>query len=117
VKEAAALLDLTEYLDRTTTAHSGGERQRVAMGRAIVREPEVFLMDDLGVYLDATLRVSTRTPSTDWTESVAHTIFFSYSKKKKKGGVPPTQETGTVGLPVSQGPRNKNPISSLVPQI
>jgi multiple sugar transport system ATP-binding protein len=61
VKEAATLLDLTEYLDRKPKALSGGQRQRVAMGRAIVREPEVFLMDEPLSNLDAKLRVSTRT--------------------------------------------------------
>ncbi|MEL0281607.1 MAG: ATP-binding cassette domain-containing protein, partial [Actinomycetota bacterium] len=43
VKEAASLLDLTDYLDRKPKALSGGQRQRVAMGRAIVREPQMFL--------------------------------------------------------------------------
>ena len=61
VKEAAALLDLTEYLERKPKALSGGQRQRVAMGRAIVREPEVFLMDEPLSNLDAKLRVQTRT--------------------------------------------------------
>ena len=61
VKEAAALLDLTEYLDRKPKALSGGQRQRVAMGRAIVREPQVFLMDEPLSNLDAKLRVQTRT--------------------------------------------------------
>jgi multiple sugar transport system ATP-binding protein len=61
VAEAAALLDLTEYLDRKPKALSGGQRQRVAMGRAIVREPEVFLMDEPLSNLDAKLRVQTRT--------------------------------------------------------
>ena len=61
VKDAAALLDLTEYLDRKPKALSGGQRQRVAMGRAIVREPEVFLMDEPLSNLDAKLRVQTRT--------------------------------------------------------
>ena len=61
VKEAAALLDLTQYLDRKPKALSGGQRQRVAMGRAIVREPEVFLMDEPLSNLDAKLRVQTRT--------------------------------------------------------
>ena len=61
VTEAAALLDLTEYLDRKPKALSGGQRQRVAMGRAIVREPEVFLMDEPLSNLDAKLRVQTRT--------------------------------------------------------
>ena len=61
VKEAAKLLDLTEYLDRKPKALSGGQRQRVAMGRAIVREPQVFLMDEPLSNLDAKLRVQTRT--------------------------------------------------------
>lgn len=61
VKEAAALLDLTDYLDRKPKALSGGQRQRVAMGRAIVREPQVFLMDEPLSNLDAKLRVQTRT--------------------------------------------------------
>jgi multiple sugar transport system ATP-binding protein len=61
VKEAAAILDLTEYLERKPKALSGGQRQRVAMGRAIVREPEVFLMDEPLSNLDAKLRVQTRT--------------------------------------------------------
>lgn len=61
VKEAAKILDLEEYLDRKPKALSGGQRQRVAMGRAIVRSPQVFLMDEPLSNLDAKLRVSTRT--------------------------------------------------------
>ncbi|OIV37763.1 sugar ABC transporter ATP-binding protein [Mangrovactinospora gilvigrisea] len=61
VEEAAKLLDLMEYLDRKPKALSGGQRQRVAMGRAIVREPQVFLMDEPLSNLDAKLRVQTRT--------------------------------------------------------
>ena len=61
VAEAAKLLDLEQYLDRKPKALSGGQRQRVAMGRAIVREPEVFLMDEPLSNLDAKLRVQTRT--------------------------------------------------------
>jgi multiple sugar transport system ATP-binding protein len=61
VKEAAKILDLTEYLERKPKALSGGQRQRVAMGRAIVREPQVFLMDEPLSNLDAKLRVQTRT--------------------------------------------------------
>jgi multiple sugar transport system ATP-binding protein len=61
VKATAKLLGLEEYLDRKPKALSGGQRQRVAMGRAIVREPQVFLMDEPLSNLDAKLRVSTRT--------------------------------------------------------
>ncbi len=61
VAEAAAILDLTEYLDRKPAKLSGGQRQRVAMGRAIVRQPQVFLMDEPLSNLDAKLRVQTRT--------------------------------------------------------
>src|SRR5690606_20387508 len=61
VAEAAKLLDLEQFLDRKPKALSGGQRQRVAMGRAIVREPQVFLMDEPLSNLDAKLRVSTRT--------------------------------------------------------
>ena len=61
VQEAAQILDLEQYLDRKPKALSGGQRQRVAMGRAIVRSPQVFLMDEPLSNLDAKLRVSTRT--------------------------------------------------------
>jgi multiple sugar transport system ATP-binding protein len=61
VLEAAHLLGLEEYLSRKPKALSGGQRQRVAMGRAIVRSPQVFLMDEPLSNLDAKLRVSTRT--------------------------------------------------------
>ena len=60
VKEAAGLLQLEEYLSRKPKALSGGQRQRVAMGRAIVRQPQVFLMDEPLSNLDAKLRVQTR---------------------------------------------------------
>ena len=61
VDEAAKILDLEPYLDRKPKALSGGQRQRVAMGRAIVRKPQVFLMDEPLSNLDAKLRVQTRT--------------------------------------------------------
>ncbi len=61
VQEAAKLLDLEAYLQRKPKALSGGQRQRVAMGRAIVRHPQVFLMDEPLSNLDAKLRVQTRT--------------------------------------------------------
>ncbi len=60
IKDAAKLLGLEDFLDRKPKALSGGQRQRVAMGRAIVREPQVFLMDEPLSNLDAKLRVSTR---------------------------------------------------------
>ncbi len=61
VEQAARILDLQELLDRKPAKLSGGQRQRVAMGRAIVREPQVFLMDEPLSNLDAKLRVQTRT--------------------------------------------------------
>jgi len=61
VQEAAKILDLEDYLQRKPKALSGGQRQRVAMGRAIVRQPQVFLMDEPLSNLDAKLRVQTRT--------------------------------------------------------
>jgi multiple sugar transport system ATP-binding protein len=61
VEEASKILDLDPYLERKPKALSGGQRQRVAMGRAIVRSPQVFLMDEPLSNLDAKLRVQTRT--------------------------------------------------------
>src|SRR5437867_5219759 len=60
VKEAAGLLGIQELLARKPRQLSGGQRQRVALGRAIVREPQVFLMDEPLSNLDAKLRVETR---------------------------------------------------------
>jgi ABC-type sugar transport system ATPase subunit len=60
VQQTAELLELTDFLDRKPRALSGGQRQRVGMGRAIVREPSVFLMDEPLSNLDAQLRVRTR---------------------------------------------------------
>ncbi|MCC6468018.1 MAG: sn-glycerol-3-phosphate ABC transporter ATP-binding protein UgpC [Alphaproteobacteria bacterium] len=61
VRQAATILNLTEYLDRFPRQLSGGQRQRVAMGRAIVRDPQVFLFDEPLSNLDAKLRVQMRT--------------------------------------------------------
>jgi multiple sugar transport system ATP-binding protein len=60
VEEAARILDLEQHLDRKPANLSGGQRQRVAMGRAIVRDPQAFLMDEPLSNLDAKLRVQTR---------------------------------------------------------
>jgi multiple sugar transport system ATP-binding protein len=61
VEEAAKTLDLEQHLDRRPANLSGGQRQRVAMGRAIVRDPQAFLMDEPLSNLDAKLRVQMRT--------------------------------------------------------
>jgi len=60
VKEAAGMLGIEMLLDRKPKQLSGGQRQRVALGRAIVRDPQVFLMDEPLSNLDAKLRVQTR---------------------------------------------------------
>ncbi len=60
VRQAASILDLTDYLERKPAGLSGGQRQRVAMGRAIVRDPKVFLFDEPLSNLDAQLRVAMR---------------------------------------------------------
>ncbi len=60
VREAAGMLQITDYLDRKPKALSGGQRQRVAIGRAIVRDPKAFLFDEPLSNLDAELRVTMR---------------------------------------------------------
>jgi multiple sugar transport system ATP-binding protein len=76
VEEAAKILDLSQYLDRKPKALSGGQRQRVAMGRAIVRSPQVFLMDEPLSNLDAKLRVQTRTQIASLTRRLGVTTVY-----------------------------------------
>jgi multiple sugar transport system ATP-binding protein len=76
VSDAARMLGLDQYLDRKPAALSGGQRQRVAMGRAIVREPQAFLMDEPLSNLDAKLRVSMRAPLTQLHERLGVTTVY-----------------------------------------
>jgi multiple sugar transport system ATP-binding protein len=76
VRRAAEILNLTEYLDRYPRQLSGGQRQRVAMGRAIVRHPQVFLMDEPLSNLDAKLRVQTRTELAELQQRLGVTTVY-----------------------------------------
>jgi multiple sugar transport system ATP-binding protein len=76
VKEVAQLLDLEPYLDRKPRNLSGGQRQRVAMGRAIVRHPQVYLMDEPLSNLDAKLRVQTRAELVELQRRLAVTTVY-----------------------------------------
>ena len=76
VREAAEILDITQYLDRKPKAHSGGQRQRVAIGRAIVRDPAVFLMDEPLSNLDAKLRNQMRAEIIKLRERIDTTFIY-----------------------------------------
>ena len=76
VREAARVLDLEPFLDRKPRNLSGGQRQRVAMGRAIVRKPQVYLMDEPLSNLDAKLRVQTRTELAELQARLAVTTVY-----------------------------------------
>src|SRR6476659_3964583 len=76
VAEAAKILDLEQYLERKPKALSGGQRQRVAMGRAIVRNPQVLLMDEPLSNLDAKLRVQMRAEIARIQREIAATTIY-----------------------------------------
>ncbi|MGE3842597.1 MAG: ABC transporter ATP-binding protein [Vicinamibacterales bacterium] len=76
VREAAQMLGLTDLLERKPRNLSGGQRQRVAMGRAIVRQPQVFCMDEPLSNLDAKLRVSTRTQIAELQQRLGVTTVY-----------------------------------------
>jgi multiple sugar transport system ATP-binding protein len=76
VEEAASILNLDQLLKRKPKELSGGQRQRVALGRAIVREPQVFLMDEPLSNLDAKLRVETRANITKLHQRLQTTIIY-----------------------------------------
>ncbi|MDP4099495.1 sn-glycerol-3-phosphate ABC transporter ATP-binding protein UgpC [Paenibacillus sp. P96] len=76
VREAAKILDIEHLLDRKPKALSGGQRQRVALGRAIVRDPQVFLMDEPLSNLDAKLRGQMRAEITKLAKRLETTVIY-----------------------------------------
>ncbi|MBO5556634.1 MAG: sn-glycerol-3-phosphate ABC transporter ATP-binding protein UgpC [Oscillospiraceae bacterium] len=76
VREAAEILDITQYLERKPKALSGGQRQRVAIGRAIVRDPKVMLMDEPLSNLDAKLRNEMRAEIIKLRERINTTFIY-----------------------------------------
>ena len=76
VREAARVLNLSQYLDRKPRQLSGGQRQRVAIGRAIVREPKAFLFDEPLSNLDAALRVNMRLEISQLHQSLRTTMIY-----------------------------------------
>ena len=76
VMEAARILDIEDYLERKPKAMSGGQRHRVALGRAIVRDPKVFLLDEPLSNLDAKLRATMRTEITKLHKKLGTTFIY-----------------------------------------
>jgi len=76
VRDAARVLNLTDYLERRPRALSGGQRQRVAIGRAIVRQPKAFLFDEPLSNLDAALRVNMRLEISELHQQLKTTMIY-----------------------------------------
>jgi multiple sugar transport system ATP-binding protein len=76
VRDAARILNLTDYLDRKPRQLSGGQRQRVAIGRAIVRQPKAFLFDEPLSNLDAALRVNMRLEISELHQELKTTMIY-----------------------------------------
>jgi ABC-type sugar transport system ATPase subunit len=76
VLRMACILEIDPFLDRKTVALSGGQRQRAALGRALVRQPAVFLIDEPLSHLDALLRNEMRTEIKSMRESFGTTIVY-----------------------------------------
>jgi multiple sugar transport system ATP-binding protein len=81
IGRAADMLDIAPLLQRKPRQLSGGQRQRVALGRALVREPQVFLMDEPLSNLDAKLRIQTRTEIRRLHEQVGTTTIYVISSR------------------------------------
>jgi multiple sugar transport system ATP-binding protein len=76
VRNAAGVLNLTQFLERKPRQLSGGQRQRVAIGRAIVREPKAFLFDEPLSNLDAALRVNMRLEISELHQTLKTTMIY-----------------------------------------
>jgi ABC-type thiamine transport system ATPase subunit len=114
VAEAARMLGLEPFLKRKPAALSGGQRQRVAMGRAIVREPQAFLMDEPLSNLDAKLRVSTRAQLQALHERLGvTTVYVTHDQQEASEGQ--DQAGGLVGEGEGLWTARVNPKSSVRP--
>jgi multiple sugar transport system ATP-binding protein len=117
VQEAAKILDLTQHLDRKPANLSGGQRQRVAMGRAIVRDPQAFLMDEPLSNLDAKLRVQMRTEvSRIQSQLGTTTVYVTHDQTEAMtlGDRVAVMRTGVLQQVGSPGDLYNNPLNLFV---
>ena len=105
VRKAAEILGLTPYLDRTQKQLSGGQRQRVSMGRAIVRQPAVFLFDETLSNLDAALRVQMRAEMRALHERLGSTSIFVTHDQVEAMTMADRIVVTRLGRPEQVGPR------------